>query len=235
MPTDSPLDHCLLRLPPSTHSHYKLATTSATDTKHHDQRALTFHIPKIGDDASPPPNLSPPIPTTRDHPPFILPIPKHLIDLYQLGNANTQTTLEKASNYIHDLITSNDITPTHIDKTTKYVINMIDIYRTHAHTIWPMTEQTPSTEPKKLRPSITKADTRQIHHGAVNRGSVRHLSWRTRIGTLEDYYRMYAKGHRFDFLFFVQATIDKRAGSPLMEFWYCTIPYGTVALRCVCM
>ena len=72
-------------------------------------------------------------------------------------------------------------------------------------------------------------------HGAVNRGSVRHLSWRTRIGTLEDYYIMYAKGHRFDFLFFIRATIDKRTGSPLMEFWYGTRPYGTVALDCICV
>jgi hypothetical protein len=74
-----------------------------------------------------------------------------------------------------------------------------------------------------------------IKHGAVNRGSVRHLSWRTRIGTLEDNYRIYAKGHRFDFLFFVRATIEKRAGSPLMEFRYGTVSYGTVALRLVCM
>ena len=31
-PINSPLDHWLLRLPPNTHSHYKLATTTTTDT-----------------------------------------------------------------------------------------------------------------------------------------------------------------------------------------------------------
>ena len=71
----------------------------------------------------------------------------------------------------------------------------------------------------------------KVNHGAVNRGSVRHLSWRTRIGTLEDYYRLYAKGQRFDFLFFVRATIDKRAGSPLEVYVaYGTVPYRTVPL-----
>jgi hypothetical protein len=139
-----------------------LATTTSIDTEHNDHKALTAHILKIRGDTSPSPNLSPPIPTTRDHPPFILPIPKPLIDLYQLGSANTQTTIETASKNIQDLFTVNAVTPTHIDTAAKYVINMIGTYHTQAQTIWPMTEKAPSTKPKKLRSPITKADARQI-------------------------------------------------------------------------
>ena len=95
-------------------------------------------------------------------PPFLLPIPKPLIDLHQLGNTSTKKTLEKASNYIHELSISTNTSQTHIDKAAKYVINMTATYHTHAQTIWPMTEQTHTTETKKLRPPITKADTRQI-------------------------------------------------------------------------
>jgi len=145
-PTDSPLDHWLLRLPSNKHSHYELATTTTTDTEYSDHLALTAHIPKIGDNTSPPPNLSPQIPTTRDHPPFLLRIPKPLIDLYHLGNTNTQTTLEKASKFIQDLTTSYAISPTHIEKAAKYVINMIDTYYTHAQTIY---GQLPSKHPPR--------------------------------------------------------------------------------------
>jgi hypothetical protein len=38
------------------------------------------------------------IPTTRNHPPFTLPIPKPLIDLYQLGDHDTKSALEEAHN-----------------------------------------------------------------------------------------------------------------------------------------
>ena len=79
IPNNSPLDHWLLRLPPSAHSHLKESTITTIDTNHSDRLALTTHIPHIGNLAthsSPTPSN---IPTTCDHPPFLLPIPRPLI------------------------------------------------------------------------------------------------------------------------------------------------------------
>jgi len=119
--------------------------------------ALTLHIPQIGDDTLSLTTTTLPIPTTRDHHPFILPIPRPLIDLYRLGDANTQPTLEKASDDLHELTSSNDTTTTHIVKAAKYVITvLLTTYNKHAQTIWSMTQQTPPMEAKKLRPPITK-------------------------------------------------------------------------------
>ena len=83
LPANTPLDHWLLRLPaPASHRHEDTLITTQ-NTKYSDHCALTATIPQIGD--SPTQNLptTTPIPTTRSHPPFILPIPKQLIDLYK--------------------------------------------------------------------------------------------------------------------------------------------------------
>ena len=97
-PKNSPLDQWLLRLPPSAQSHLREATITTTDTNHSDYRALPAHMPIIRKIAIPSPPTSPNIPTTRDHPPFLLPIPKPLIELYQLGNITTQQAHTVASN-----------------------------------------------------------------------------------------------------------------------------------------
>ena len=117
--------------------------------------ALTLHITQIRDD-TPPTTTTPPIPTTRDHSSFILPIPKPLKDLYQLGDANTQSALEKASDYLYELTSSDDTTKTHIDKAAKHAISMLNTDHQHAQMIWPMAQQTPLMELKKLRPPKAK-------------------------------------------------------------------------------
>jgi hypothetical protein len=134
---------------------------------------LTLHIPQIRDDIPFPITTTPPIPTTKDHTPFILPIPKPLVDLYQLGDANTQSALEKASDYLQEHTSSNDTTTTHIDKAAKYGITMMNTYHKHAQTIWQMAQQTPPMEPQQLRPPITKSEIRQIHRLTKLRNSAR--------------------------------------------------------------
>ncbi len=68
--------------------------TTAIPTEFSDHKALLAEIPQIGERAPDPP-MTDTYPTTRDHPPFILPIPKPLIDLYQLGNDTTRTAQEE--------------------------------------------------------------------------------------------------------------------------------------------
>ena len=71
-PNNSPLDRWLLRLLSSAHSHLWEATINTPDTNHIDHRALTTHIPHIGAPTTHSPPTTPNIPTTRDHPPFLL-------------------------------------------------------------------------------------------------------------------------------------------------------------------
>ncbi len=54
-------------------------------TKYNDHKALLAEISQVGDPIAHTLKVDT-HPTTRDHPPFILPIPKPLIDLYQRGN-----------------------------------------------------------------------------------------------------------------------------------------------------
>ena len=67
-------------------------------------------------------------PTTRDHPPFILPIPKRLIDLYQLREHNTRTTQQETLLTLHQLFNSDQVTTDKIDKAAKLVVDTIDGY-----------------------------------------------------------------------------------------------------------
>jgi hypothetical protein len=119
IPTSYPLDHWLLRLPPTTQFQPMDATITTSDTNHNDHRALTINIPKSWDTPSHQTAPTPSIPTTRKHLPLFLPISKPRIDLYQLGNAATQEAHRNASNYITKITTSTKTTPTHIDKAAK--------------------------------------------------------------------------------------------------------------------
>ena len=107
-PTNSPLDHWLIRIP----TKYPPLTTTITaiPTEYSDHHALYLEIPQQGE---PNPQTSPAtqIPTTRDHPPFILPIPKPPIDLYQLGNDNTRSSIPKTLDTVHHLYTISQVTP----------------------------------------------------------------------------------------------------------------------------
>ena len=98
IPTNSPLDHWLLRIPPTAQFQPMDATITTFDTNHIDHLALTINIPTIGETSPHQTAPIPSIPTTRNHPPFLLHISKPLIDLCQLGNATTQEAHRNASN-----------------------------------------------------------------------------------------------------------------------------------------
>jgi hypothetical protein len=94
-PMNSPLDHWLLRLPANTcATTYDHAYTTPRDTTCSDHRALTANIPQVGNPTAQTKHNTTNITTTRNHPPFTLPIPKPLIDLYQLGDDATKRALE---------------------------------------------------------------------------------------------------------------------------------------------
>jgi hypothetical protein len=100
-------------------------TTTALPTNYNDHKALLAEIPHIGDPSPHPPSITT-FPTTRDHPSFILPIPKPLIDLYQLRDDNTRTTQEETLLTIHQLLDSDHVFTDRIDKAAKLVVDAID-------------------------------------------------------------------------------------------------------------
>ena len=102
---------------------------------------------------------TPPRETT---PPFILPIPKPLVDLYQLGNETTRSAQEETLLTIQQLTASEQITTDQIDIAAKMVVETIDSYHRLAQTIWPMAQPPPRDTNKKLHPPNTKSDTRHL-------------------------------------------------------------------------
>ena len=82
-PTNSPLDHWLLRLRTSDQdSVYDHACTTPINTTYSDHKAITASILKVGNPTPQIQHHTTNMPTTRNHPPFTLPTPKPLIDLY---------------------------------------------------------------------------------------------------------------------------------------------------------
>ena len=106
--------------------HYPPAYTTALATDHSDHSALAVYIPQTGEFF---PHILQPtanIPTTRNDPPFLLPIPKPLINLYQLGNEDTRHAHTEASTNLQHLLDVKDATTSHIDKAAKAAIDAID-------------------------------------------------------------------------------------------------------------
>ena len=101
-------------------------------------------------------------PTTRDHLPFHLPIPKPLIDLYQLGNEDTRLTQQGALLTTQQLLDSGQVTTDQIDRAAKLVVDTIDGYHLLAQKIWPVAQPPTNDTTTNLHPSITKSDTRQL-------------------------------------------------------------------------
>ncbi len=102
------------------------------------------------------------IPHHARPPPFILPKPKPLIDLYQLGNETTRTAQEKTLLTFQQLTDSEQTTTDQIDIAAKMVVETIDSYHRLAQTIWPMAQPSPRDTNTKLHPPITKSDARQL-------------------------------------------------------------------------
>jgi len=139
--TSSPLDHWLLR--PPTHiddTIYDNAYTTPRNTTYSDHKALTANIPQVGNPTPQTKHNTTNTTTTKNHPPFTLPIPKPLINLYQLGNDATKLAFEKAQNTLAFLSTSTETTAKDIDNATKLVIHTLTQYHNLAQSIWPMTQ-----------------------------------------------------------------------------------------------
>ena len=90
-PSNSPLDHRLLRLPTTDQdSVYAHAYTTLINTTYSDHGAISASISQVRNSTPQIQHHTTNISTTRNHPPFTLPIPKPLIDLYRLGDHDTK-------------------------------------------------------------------------------------------------------------------------------------------------
>jgi hypothetical protein len=136
-------------------------TTTAIPTEFSDHKALLVEIPQI-EDLTPIPLMVDANSTTRDHPPFILSIPKPLIYLYQLGNEATRIAQKETLFTIQQLTDSKQVTTDQIDIAAKMVVEIIDSYHRLVQTIWPMAQPPPRDTNTKLHPPLTKSDTRQL-------------------------------------------------------------------------
>ncbi len=74
-------------------------------------KALALELPQIGDIQPHKAERNLPNPTTRSHPPFILPIPQHLIDHYRQGN-DTASELTHQSTQTTTTLLASDTTTT---------------------------------------------------------------------------------------------------------------------------
>jgi hypothetical protein len=150
-----------LALAPTNRTHTIPPTyITALATEHIDHNALTEYMPQIGELG---PHTLPHtanIPTTRNHPPFLLPISKPLIDLYQLGNEDTKHAQTEAATNLRKLLDVKDITTSHIDKVAQLVIDAIDKFHLLAQNIWPMAQQPNGVESTKLRQPINNLETK---------------------------------------------------------------------------
>ena len=162
LPSDTPLDHWLLRLPPTAQHTQSDATITPMATNHSDHCALAATIPQTGDKPAQTSTTTTTIPTTRTHPPFLLPIPKNLIDLYQLGDTTTNQAQTHAFAYLADLANSSKITHSEIDKAADHIITMLNTYHTLAQQIWPMAQPGLHHETEKMHTPLSNSDNRQL-------------------------------------------------------------------------
>ena len=158
-PAKTHTDHWLLRQS-HTPQQYAIHNTNISThiPEYEDHKALILDLPQIGDIQQRDAKHTHSNPTTRSHPPFILPIPTHLVELYQMGNtftkANTQRTTQTSTALLHD----NTATTDQIDYATAQVMTIIHEYHDIATIIWPM--QSPrhdTTPPTQLKPPISRA------------------------------------------------------------------------------
>jgi hypothetical protein len=111
IPAKTPIDHWLLRQP-NTATHYTQINTKITthSPEYGDHKALILDLPQIGSITPPDLKHKKTNPTTRSHPPFLLPIPRNLIDLYQSGNPSTSTNTQHISQTLNNLLMTHTVT-----------------------------------------------------------------------------------------------------------------------------
>jgi hypothetical protein len=126
IPAQTSLDHWLLRQPNTTTHYTKINTKITTHTPEYgDHKALILDHPQIGRITTPDPTHEQKNPTTRSHPPFLLPIPRNFIDLYQLGNPSTSTNTQHTSQTLNNLLMAQSATTDQIDYAAAQVMTII--------------------------------------------------------------------------------------------------------------
>ena len=130
-------------------------TTTTLNPDHSNHKALLATIPQIGD-LSPHITSTPTFPTTRDHPPFILPIPTTT----RRSISTTRKSQQEAIMTLQQLHNSNQVTTDHIDKVAHLVVDAINDYHLLAQKIWPMVQSSTTETNTKLHSLIPKLVTR---------------------------------------------------------------------------
>ncbi len=102
-------------------------------------------------------------PTTRRHPPFIIPIPQNLIDLYRLGTASVKANTQHITQTTAALLTYGSTTTDQIDCAAAQVITIIFEYHDIANKTRPLHPPRLNTmTPVQLKSLISRAGLRQI-------------------------------------------------------------------------
>jgi hypothetical protein len=164
IPARTSIDHWLLKQPNTT-THYTNTNTKITThtPEFGDHKALILDLPQIGRITTPDPSHKQKNPTTRSDPPFQLPIPRNLVDLYQLGNASTSNNTQYTSQTLTTLLRAQLATTDQIDYAAAQVMTIIHEYHDIATQIWPMkTPRSDTTTNTQSKPPIPRAGLRQI-------------------------------------------------------------------------
>jgi len=141
MPAKTHIDHWLLRQPIDISCYTAQNATITTYTPEYgDHKALILELPQIGDIHIHKSKHNLPNPTTRSHPPFILPIPQNLIDQYRLGTDATANLTQHDTQYTKALLESNKTTTDQIDTAAANVMTLLHTYHDIATKIWPTQE-----------------------------------------------------------------------------------------------
>jgi hypothetical protein len=164
IPARTHIDHWLLRQPTATRPYTPHNTKITTYTPEYgDHKALALELPQIGDIQPHKAERNLPNPTTRSHPPFILPIPQNLIDQYRLGNDTASELTHQSTQTTTALLASDTTTTDQIDTAAASVMTLLHNYHDIATKIWPMQEtRQEATTPASLKPPISRAGLRQI-------------------------------------------------------------------------
>ena len=126
IPANTCIDHWLLRHPNTTTHYTKLNTKITTHIPEDgDHKVLILDLPQIGNIKNPDSKQNQKYRTTRSHPPFLLPIPRNLIDLCQLGNTTTSTNTQHTSQTLNKLLRAHITTTDQIDYAAAQVMTII--------------------------------------------------------------------------------------------------------------
>ena len=122
IPAKTHLDHWLLRhqSEPALYTTHNTLTTYYT-LEYGDYKALILGLSKIGDIQLHNAKRAHTNPSTRSHPPFIIPIPQYLVDLYRLGKDSIKTKTTSTSHTITTLLHDDNATANQIGFATAHV------------------------------------------------------------------------------------------------------------------